>query len=442
MKRSYPNFGYDAAAFAASSAAAYAAKKFKQTISAPGVPPPKQRYKNMRRKFIKSGTNTNVRPGLFAGGVSGPTFTESHGTIKMRKKTLTKLQKILIKEKAREQYVISRWQKLTPLAYDPASTKLGFELRKIWSSATQGAGGAMYLPCYLFNLTSSPVTDRINNATQWGYSYPMYRLFKYVRANAAADATARNYDFAVQAGQTNDGSTSTNTYIVEKNITGGATSDTTSVKMTDHFIHEWSNVGITLKNTGNTVPKRVHIATVQFRNRYASPLRRYTNTAGTINSTIDTDDATQYTTQADLWWDHFFANKVTNPLRSSIPMRAGKDVVFKTYECICLEPGSSYPTHTYKKFIRNGSMYNCVNPDAAEAAHDYQLNTMTTNVDNYNVMATTDANRITPFPRREKDTWLMIWADDFSAIDNYDDTLNNTLTFDIVVRSKHTFNSN
>lgn len=408
----------------------------------------------MRSGKRKRGGNTalqNSRDPQHAGGVTGANYTCTNGTIKMRKKKLRRLQKIMLKDKLRDTSVIARYQGLSTYVYKDKSlgtNSLFYTMDKRFLDVNQNSS---WMPVYAFNLTSSPITDRINNTTLAGYTYPFYRLWKLIDAAAATDKTHQNYGWTPLAGQNDTGATATiKSYIIEQNNTAASTGDTTSVKTTDVYEHLWSRVGLTLSNNGKT-PIRFHIATVQFKNRYAGPMRRYYD--GAAEQVYDINDATKYMSQADLWWDHFLSNKTAHPLRTAIQGTRTKDVVLKTYECICLEPSPLNtgpatvmgPVHTWKKFVENGSLYKCINPDVIEGTHKPNLNAgigVVNPVMNYNVFSTADSGRQTPFPAREKDTWLLIWIEDYGITKTSNDISNPDVTFDLAIRSKFSYNNN
>lgn len=374
-------------------------------------------------------TDQNKRPRLAAGGPVGSKFQKSDGTINLRKKRMTKLQMLLLKDAMTTDYCIGRFQRLTPSLYDHASiTQAAYRLNKQYNSADNIR---VELPFYAFNLTMSPVTIGYE-VSRLGYSMPFYRLRKFTTASGALDAATDNYYWDIQKGQMNDGTTLQQTYDVEK---------CESFRDEKFYVHEWSDVGISLCNNGAKSHK-VHIALAKFRNPAAEPNRFWRDTITGADMTVDALYPKEMYNAADLAWDKFWSTKTLHPLRTIEPMRDSKLFDLLTYDCICLEPmgntRTGMPIHTWKRFIRNGQLINTRTFTTAETAHKPDINTQTTAC-NYNqdIPSIDDTPVMTPVGRKGCDTYLFIWSDAFGDISPYgDETARAIPSFDLKVRTK------
>lgn len=377
-------------------------------------------------------TDQNKRPRLTAGGPVGSKFQKSDGTINLRKKRLTKLQMLLLKDAMTTDYCIGRYQRLTPSIYDHASiTEAGYRLNKQYNSADNLR---VQLPFYAFNLTMAPSVqgwDSSNN--RLGYSMPFYRLRKFITASGGADSGTDNYYWDIQEGQMNDGTTLQKTYDIEK---------AESFRDENFYIHEWNDVGISLCNYG-AKSHRVHIALAKFRNMAAEPNRTWRDVGTGNDTTKDTIYPREMYNAADLAWDKFWSTKTIHPLRTIEPMRDSKLFDLLTYDCICLEPmgntRTGMPIHTWKRFIRNGQLINTRPFTAAEAAHKPDINTQTTacnyNQDIDNIVDS--PTELQPCGKKGCDTYLFIWSDAFGDIQPYGDTETRSIpSFDLKVRTK------
>lgn len=375
-------------------------------------------------------TDQNKRPRLAAGGPVGSKFQKSEGKIKLRKKKMTKLQLLLLKDTMTTDYVIGRYQRLTPSLYDHNSlVQASYRLNKQFSAADK-----VMMPLYAFNLTMSPTVSGYDTS-RFGYTCPFYRLNKYISASGALDSAVDNYSWLIQSGQLSDGTTLVQTYDIEK---------AASYRDENFYIHEWSDVGISIANNGNK-SHRIHIALAKFRNPAAEPNRYWYNLSGAL-TTKDTIYPKEVYNAADLAWDKFWSTRTIHPLRTIEPMRDSKIFDFLTYDCICMEPlgttRTGMPIHTWKRFIDNGQLFNTRSFTNAEAAHKPNINTQTTAC-NYNqdIDTIVDTNlNIDPCGKKGCDTYLLIWADSYGDIDPLNDNLERAIpSFDIKVRTKVSF---
>lgn len=390
---------------------------------------------------------TNSRPADHAGSAMGISFNAAKTTLSLGKRK-SKLAKLLKQVQLRETSVYARFQKLTPGLYGfPTAGAPGYGFATKFLDA---AGAYCAMPVYCLNLTSSCFSNNTDFTT---LTCPLYRLFKHQTANAATDATLLNYRWTMQAGHDSEGA-DTCQYTIEKYNT---INQGRPIAL-DSYIHDWSEVGLSLVNkTGFDYPVRFHVAVVSFKNPNAGPLR-YASTAaqrGTVPSypgapnigaTPDVNDLTEEGSAADLWWDHFLANKTTHPLRNVIPMHKSNAVKIHSYKCICVEgKNNNVAAYTQRYFMRDGKMYYCVDPTVAEANHKPDLNVKGVNTtgliaEKFNVMATNTSSIERAFPRREADKWLMIWSEAFSgtqAIDFND----NLIGFDLSLRNKFIYSA-
>lgn len=381
------------------------------------------------------GTTVDQRPHLHVGGDS-MTVRMAKARTREKAPVRSRLQRLLQEMKLKETSIVSRFQWLTTNAYTDPTMNLKYQLNKQWPDANEGPGYKQDMPVYCFNLSSLPY------ATQTSFtepSIPFYRLTKLVNALGATDATTHNYTWKEIAGQQRDNPANDwYPWTLEK------TSGNDSAQRTNrHYLWNWSDIELAFK-APNLTPTRVHVCLVQFPNECAAPIRKYmTAGAPTAYDTLPTDP--QRISESDLWYDSFLARKTVHPLRYVQPMDKNKPVTFLSKECICLEPGRDYSkgVFTSKIFHTANKLLRCVNPNKAEAAHMAGINTavgwskppVTWNQD-YNT------DKQTGFPDRRKDTWLMIYAEDFNSVNKYTDSYPaNSASFDLMIRSKWTISS-
>jgi len=326
---------------------------------------------------------------------------------------------------------IYRFQNISAQPYaNDSLDAAGLPLVKQYTDNTKTA---VRLPVYAFNLTSSPITVINNTTASSAPTLPFYRLIKIINATGTIDAGMLNYVWEPAYGTASDGATASAQWQLEK-----STGATTVLQARTHgtYIHEWSAVDIIANQTDNNNTRKMHIATASFPIPEAGPLRLYNDGSGFVTTDVNTTQ--QGANRSDLWWDHFLATKLVHPSRHVQAMTNNKAVNIINSECLCLE-NEAVLRKSY--FLPNKTMYTCTDPVKAEVEHRPDINTAADingrPIPNWNVNQSINTGG--PFPPRNKDTWMLIYADDFSKILPHDNTENIPLAFQICARGKYAY---
>lgn len=378
------------------------------------------------------GTSVDQRPHLHVGGDS-MSFRMSKARTREKHPIKSRIQRLLNEMKLKETSIVSRYQWLSSNGFVDPTLNLHYQLNKQWPDANEGVGYNQLMPVYCFNLSSLPYATQ---PTFTDGTIPFYRLQKKWNALATTDAAQHNYTWKEQTGQERLTTNDIYQWTLEK------TSGSDSGQRTNrHYMWNWSDIELAFK-APSVNPTRVHVCLVQFPNECAAPIRKYLSGATVTDyDTAPTDP--QRVSESDLWYDSFLARKTVHPLRYVQPMDKNAPIKFLSKECICLEPGRNGEkgVFTSKIFHTANKMLRCVNPNKAEAAHFPGINTalgaQKPPVTGWNQDYNTDKQ--TGFPDRRKDTWLMIYAEDFNVVGKYTDPLpSNSASFDLMIRSKWT----
>lgn len=389
-----------------------------------------QGRKRQRRRDTTENTTVDERPRNAVGGGS-LTFRKSSAKTSESGTHGSRFSRVLAEHKLKETSIVARYQFLSDKFMDPGN--MNYQLNKQWTTNVEGPSGTMKMPVYAFNLSSMAYT----NQTTTNATIPFYRLQKYVTANASTDSTVRNYTWNWQVGQ--DRTTPTNfTYGWQTEIKKGITPTTDNVIRTNnHYFWKWSDIELSFKSANNW-PTKVHVALVRFQNRSAAPRRGFL-VAGNPTQ-YDPEAVVIDQSEADLWYDSWLARKVVHPLRRSEQIDKNQPIKFLKYECICLEPNASaqQTTFTSKIFHTANKLMRCVNPSFAESTHEPDINTGPSGTGIPPKWNKSDSMQFQgAFPDQRKDTWLMIWADDFTAPAAYNGSSGPSCTsFDLMIRSK------
>ncbi len=395
----------------------------------------------------KGGTmDQSTRPMLTAGGASGFAMTAHSSKIRLGPST-SMAKQLMNSIKAKETSLVARWQGLsgggeTGSVYGDGQvigTQKGFfPIGRKWGEATNSL--YMNMPVYAFNLTSSAAIQGWSVATNTKCTVPMYRLRKTVTGSGAADAVIRNYTWYQIDGQASDGIGSFGPWNIER--ARGNASTLSEMKTNDRYVHNWSDIGLTLCNSSLTSPHRVHIAVVSFRSEGLGPLRTYYDGAAYVTGDINNADP-DIQSKDDLFWDKFLATGSVHPLRTVQAMYPSRGLKIHSYECVCLDTPNAQGKGallTKRIFATNNKEYNCKKINNEEKEHNPKLNTTlypSWNTD-YTIASSGGNN---PFPQRKQDQWLMIWTEDFNAPSIYTDPRTDHVNFDIIVRAKYTYAS-
>jgi len=377
-------------------------------------------------------TNAQARPHNHAGGPAfqfrkGQTKTTEPGAKKGR------LARLLAEHKLKETSVIGRFQYLTAGAYAGSTdVTFGYPLCKRWTGGTpgaEGAGNSMDLPVYAFNLSSMCFSENSSSKT----TCPFYRLNKIQRATAADDATQWNYRWYKQEGQLNTNPATLKYDWTLERQTG------TNYLTNNHYFWKWSDIELGFKTIEGGAPRKVHVALVKFHNPATGPRREYYDGGGFVPWDGDVVDM-KLCSESDLWYENWLARKLVHPLRRVEKYTTSHPIKFLKYECICLEPGGGLgfgSVFTQKIFHTANKLMSCVDPTLAETQHLTNINTGISGTFiparfNTNLQSASQA----AFPAKHKDTWLMIWADDFEKPQASGGTFVPPLSFDLMIRSK------
>lgn len=345
-----------------------------------------------------------------------------------------RLARLLAEHKLKETSVIGRFQFLTAGAYSGsnANVTLGYPLNKRWTGGNpgaEGAGNSMDLPVYAFNLSSMVFSQNSSSNS----TCPFYRLNKSQQATAAVDATTWNYKWYKQQGQLSHTPTTLLYDWTLERQTG------TQYLTNNHYFWKWSDIELGFKSIEAGAPRRVHIALVKFTNPATGPRREYFSGGGFTPWDGDVVDQ-KLCSESDLWYENWLARKVVHPLRRVEKYTTTQPIKFIKYQCICLEPSTTGQgvTFTQKIFHTANKLMSCVDPTLAEAQHLTDINTGPSGAFipvkfNTNLTSASQA----AFPAKHKDTWLMIWADDFEMpVQSGGPTYTPPLSFDLMIRSK------
>lgn len=414
-----------------------------------------------KRVRAEEGTGQNAVMPSHAGGKIAINYRQAKGTYKNKNASRgSAINTILLKEM--QCSIISRFQyyNVSNNPYATAGTT-GITDVKLWSLGKQWANVAkteMWMPVFAFNLTSMA-----RNQTMTSYTCPMYRLKKVVKATGLLDSTTHNYIWSDQSnaneqlrGSAGDGSTQNPWWIVEKAIGNNATA---TPRTHNKYILDWASAALTFNATAMS---KIHVATVSFNNIYAGPRRQFFNSLTPAWTTYDPEEVqavgqqNDLTSKADLWWDHFLATKTVHPTRSVDQIVKSKAVKFHTNECICIDGDSTITggvqrKAVYKKdlFFPFSQLFSCINATTAESKHNAFINTDVDPVNGwlYPGYNTTNVNDFQGFyPERNKDVWLLIYADDFDTpvATTAEGQLNENVLkpqFEIVAKQKVTYST-
>lgn len=382
-------------------------------------------------------------------GVLGQQF-ESKGAWGKKKRTL---EKMIAHWKASQNSYVARWQALT-LFNDPVSAlRLTQEIRPL---DAENNNYTMKMPMYCFNLSSLPFNRMsVENSTPvTSVSFPVYRLQKNHQAASGFDT----YSWEVVSGVNNDKSGVGNStgWNVEWDTLNGS-----APIQTNKYCWDWADIKTAF--TGCKRPTKMHVGLCKF--LHTGPLRKYYT--GTDVIEFDSDTNAQESQDEVVAWDHFWSRKVSNPIRTSRkPTNFNEGTPFKIFkhESFVLGQDTSINQDpkplqaVFNKFYSTGYLYNCDAPSFSFL----QGNNIIGDNDGgaafgfVGVNANPNAINSQPslFPPRDKDQWLMIWADTYDqwkydaptgsagtwSSTNSTDYNEYAISFDINLRCKYSYN--
>ena len=410
-------------------------------------------------KQVEKYNNKTVGPMRPLGGSKavGPiTQIFSGQSKKQNKRRKTALQKMLMMNAINQNYFITRWQALTDFDAERNALPLRNGLSNV--SVTDQRKN---MPMYCFNLTNLPFNS-FNNQLADGFTrignVPAYRLRK--RIDPALNTEVYDWVNVPQVNGAPNGGTllTPNLSVIEWDNLGGA-----ARIQTQKWFAEWHDMKFVFKGA-KTRPIKFHMAMCTFDHCGVGPNRRFTTDGSTI-STFDIQTAEE-NQDGCLFWDHFWATRLTNPIRTTIdPKKVG--AFKKSNPCRMW----AHETFTINNDLTTNKDTNgiqmCYNKRIVMDKAMSASNTERFYKQNKAVIGTADtfgftagevipnlgqipsiANNATIMPQYTNEQWLLIWADVYSE-DNpavsgdsgYFATFNTDLTpsFDIRVRAKFNY---
>lgn len=333
-------------------------------------------------------------------------------------------------DKALRSYVY-RWQSLSNFAITPAFLPLA----QVWDNATKKTS----LPMYAFDLSTMAMGYYVDETAPQNAKFkPMYRM---ISDRSTVTASSANYDWLTISGSKNDptGTLTSARYSVEDCDRPGGTEYPAVTK----YFHEWSDIRLVM-NGAKTRPSRVHVKLVQFNDADYSPRRLYDNLTPDPATEGQYDDPVtdaEVRREIDSFWDNFWCHRETNPIRAlknDNPRKLYRVLYHRTFEFAAtstVDNDTNADQKVFKLFHNAGKHFNTdTGIDealqenvlwGADASYGYKART------SFNL----SANKYSPFPKSDKTTWLLVYADTFvknSGAVNQD----TCPSFDIIVRQK------
>lgn len=330
-------------------------------------------------------------------------------------------------------YSTWRWQSLTNFATTPCAHTLS-QVYMSGSSYTD-------LPMYAFDLSSFPRGNLTlpTGATQLDVTHvPFYRMRVNKSVAAVDDAT---YTWIPVQGIRNDPSGSMTEYPSSLEKISIPNASVSYSPFINRYCHHSSDIRM-IMNGSNSVPSRVHVKIVRFKDDDYAP-RRYYQIGGGGPLVIWDDAITDGEKNREIggFWDSFWAKRESNPIRSTknevkTPLY---DVIYhRSFE---FPPSSSTDQDTnpdqkvFRLFFKDGHVHdtgsgiidalqdNVVWKDGA-AGFGYKVD----------IPATAGvANETSIYPKSRYLYYLLIYADCFAKFTNEPQTANSP-SFDLMVR--------
>lgn len=303
------------------------------------------------------------------------------------------------------------------------------------------------MPMYAFNLTSLPLggsIEKLNPGTTPGnvVTFPCYALEKVAGTGSTSEYNWQYVNSINDAGNTG--------WRIEWDSVGGQR----PVPYVNKYFVDWANVQLAFRGALKR-PVKVHVALAQFRNN-AGPRRYYYD--GTDAVAYDTDASVEEKAANCAVWDHFWANKISNPIRTSKAPEttpAGEVIKFLKHKSFVLGQSTNINEDTlpvqliHKDFIHIDKLMRCpdlyypawyssavVGDNLTNSAFEY-VNVQDGNLDIHST--------VNVFPERTQDIWLLVYADVFDQSKNGAPPDGFTLpdlfpSFDINLRAKFSYN--
>lgn len=345
--------------------------------------------------------------------------------------------------------LVARWQALTLFNSNPAAYTLKQDF-------VTGPPASVTMPMYCFNLTSMPING-VNETGQLSavgtriVTFPAYTLKKNLSPSVSYQWTPI---VQIHAGTTGSGTNVTGWEIEWDTING------TPATTVNQYTADWAKAKFVFKGAAKR-PVKIHTALCKFQHSGCGPFRQfYDGTATTIYDNASTEQVED----GAIYWDHFWATRVSNPIRHSRkpdnynlrqPCKMWNHESFVLGEDVSINNDPLPLQATYSRFIRLDKPMKCVEPSipyvqsanvvgqnlaAGGSAFGY-VGAQKTVGTPLNGLAYTQG----PFPQYTADTYLIVWADvyDQSTGGTYADgslVTDVCPSFDINLEAKFSYN--
>lgn len=347
---------------------------------------------------------------------------KSYGTKK--KQTLAKLAKMM---EMNTRYVTGRWQSI--LGGANFATGVGAHYMSNLTSGT-----TLVLPMYAFNL-STPCRGTTPNGSTDTFTCPMYRL---QRVAPSVVGTA-NYQWVTVTGFNNDN-------LGNSNAQNWQIEDLSApLAQEREFQHVWSDIKAVVYGAKNR-QHTIHMDVVSFKNEFMPPLRNYNTGNGTALTVYDATGPAEENCDNDTWWDHFWSDKIGNPIRSSkYTGQQPEKLHYYHRNKFTINPDMTTDQDTASLrvvkdlFLREEKTYDVVSAVGVTSGLAGNVPVIGANqIPNFDDTSTAAGNSCGLFPRRERDKWLLIWCEDVFDQAAAASALTHP-AFDINVRAKWKF---
>ena len=325
------------------------------------------------------------------------------------------MQKMLQLARASQNYFISRWQALTTFNSPTGA--------QILTNEYLTASAANFVPLVAFNisacalnyindtttLTATPIKVALNPAYRLYHEAGQWQWAQLPQVNGGELGGNANYNWNLEYDHVNSN------VVTEINT----------------YSHDWTEAKFVFKGA-NQRPIKIHTALARFEHTGAGPMRMYYNSKTATQETTDSPPEANEIRDGCIFWDHFWATKLANPIRTmKQPMNYNlmKPAHMWNHESFVLGEDVSINNDTLplqlidKKFMRFDKIMTCENPNIMQQQMENGI-TDTTRGSGIGAYPGYDQNPATgptagvitsqqAYPQYNKDTYLVVWADVF-----------------------------
>lgn len=374
----------------------------------------------------------------------GQVFTKRFKATGGHKKTT--LKKMIQLFSASQNYLIGRWQALTPFNVASAALLLSND----YETNGGGTGKAqLNLPMYCWNLSALPL-NRINaTGAVTIANQPCYRLQKNFsptefyqwnqigQVNGGESGNSANYNWAVEYDAV----------------------DASPAVEVQRYSFDWAKAKFVFKGAGKR-PVKMHMALMSFKHNGAGPNRSYLK-SGT-QTTWDGTAGAEQINDGNIFWDTFWSNKIGNPIRSykrPDQYREGRPCHIWNHESFVLGEDVNINTDPLplqviaSRFMRFDKLMRAQDVNTLQAKRNAGVGDTTGGAigafPGYDAIPADPTQGIglftTPYGEYDKDIYLVVWAEVYDQIKDGVPP-NGTVvadicpTFDIMLRCKYSYN--